>query len=235
MKRTMMTMLAAGAALAATMTSYAGIQLESVYSQAGLEYENDSFLPPPFGGQDEYDFVTDSRSTLGMARAEAGSDPAGAAWSSTGMLADGTRFSVSQGLSYDSMYYDPADFDADMFSRLTIRLEQEMQLDYSFSWTVNSAELFNGTFRIKQGSTYLQSRSYSSSNQAEGSSMVLGPGTYTFFFWLSGREASGGMFPDRSSGNSRLVSYMSFSEVPAPGALALLGLAGCAWRRGRRA
>ena len=151
------------------------------------------------------------------------------------MLGDGMRFSVSQGLSYDSMYYDPADFDADMFSRLTIRLEQEMQLDYSFSWTVNSAELFNGTFRIKQGSTYLQSRSYSSSNQAEGSSMVLGPGTYTFFFWLSGREASGGMFPDRSSGNSRLVSYMSFSEVPAPGALALLGLAGCAWRRGRRA
>ena len=234
MKRTMMTMLAAGAALATTMSAFAGVQLNSVFSSASLEYENDSLLPPPLGGEDEYEFVTDSTTTLGMARAEAGSDPGGAAWSSTSMFGGGAQFSVSQGLSYDSMYYDPADFDADMYSRLSITLDQEMQLDYSFSWAVNSAELFNGSFKIYRGSTYVHGRYYSSSNQAGGSSIMLGPGSYTFAFDLDGRDASG-MYPDFSSGNSRLVSYMSFSEVPAPGALALLGLAGCAWRRGRRA
>ena len=49
MKRTMMTMLAAGAALATTMSAFAGVQLNSVFSSASLEYENDSLLPPPLG------------------------------------------------------------------------------------------------------------------------------------------------------------------------------------------
>lgn len=235
MKRSTTILLAAGAALATTGSSFAGVFLNSVYSAVHLEYENDGWGFPPFGGEGEHYAVTDSRTSLGMAQAQAGEDPGGVAWSAVGMYDDGMRFMVSQGLSYDSMYPDPAEFDADMRSRISITLDQSMRLDYSFVWSINSAELFNGAFDIYRDFSLHHHCSFSASNPIEGGSIVLEAGYYSFVFNLDGAEASGGVFPDWTSGNSSLVTTMNFSAGPAPGALALLGLAGCAWRRGRRA
>lgn len=229
MKRTMKTMLAAGAALATTLPSLAGIQLNDVYSEASLTYENGGGM----FGDDEYEYDSDTADYLGTARAEAGNDPGGAAWSSTFRYQGGTRFEVRQGLSYDSMWADPADFRSSMYSRLSITIDRELQLDYSFNWSLDSAELRNGSFTILRGSTYVDRRTYSSSNQAAGSSIMLDPGAYTFIFRLGGREGSNWM-EYSSSSSSQFVANMNFSEVPAPGGLALLGLAGCAWRRARR-
>lgn len=229
MKCTMKTMLAAGAVLATTLPSLAGIQLNDVHSEATLTYENGGGM----FGDDEYEYDSDTTDFLGTARAEAGNDPWGVAWSSAFMYEGGMRFSVRQGLSYDSMWADPADFRSSMYSRLSITIDQQMQLDYSFNWSLDSAELYNGSFAIRRGSTYVGGRSYSASNQTAGSSILLDSGTYTFFFHLRGREGSNWM-DYFSSSSSQFVANMNFSEVPAPGALALLGLAGCVHRRSRR-
>ena len=235
MKHSMKIMLAAGSVLATTVSAFGGIQMNSVFSEASLRYENDGFGVPFFGGsEDEHEYVVDRRSTLGAARAEAGDDPAGAAWSSVGRYDDGMRYTVSQGLSYGSMYSDPVDFTGMMYSTLVLTIDHEMQLDYSFAWSMNSARLTNGSFEIRRGSDTVHRRIYDAIDPAAGASILLGPGTYSLTFRLRGSEASGGMFPDWSSGNSRLLTTMNFSTIPAPGALALLGLAGCAWRRGRR-
>ena len=122
-------------------------------------------------------------------------------------------------------------------------------ISYSYSWTNNEGDsswssdmligvTHSGTavsvggynLSFTSGSSWgALAGSYSSgtySGYASGSMAMSGPAG---FWWVNGWSASAG------TTSSATVTLMGINAIPAPGALALLGLAGIAGRRRRRA
>ena len=216
-------MLAAGLVIGMIgVPSQGGIQLDS--HGIGLIMQRNHAL----SGQSET--VTGHQLEMGTSVVSLGGEPSGTAWSGLDWLQDGDGFQITAGLEHGDIDDDSISFESRMETMVRFHLSETMQVDYSYGLMFDGSTLepLVGSIRITSDSGEVHVGSLGQSGT--GGSLMLGPGfhkinTILLAQTLPEMEGSGGVGLDMT---------IRFTSVPAPGALALLGLAGCAGCRRRR-
>lgn len=216
-------MLAAGLVIGMIgVPSQGGIQLDS--HGIGLLMQRNHAL----SGQSET--VTGHQLEMGTSVVSLEGDPNGTAWSGLDWLQDGDGFQITGGMEHDDIDDESISFESRMETMVRFHLSETMQVDYSYGLMLDGSTLesFSGSIRFTSDSGEVHVGSLGQSGI--GGSLVLGPGfhkinTILLSQTLPGMEGSGAMGIDMA---------IRFTSVPAPGALAILGLAGCAGCRRRR-
>ena len=222
---TMTHMLAAGIVIAmSAVPSHGDIQLGD--HGAGV------FVLQEDAGAGDSDWSSIAQLGMGTVVASAGSDPVGTAWAGLDWLEDGTGFQITHGFEHGDINNSFISFQARMESMIRFVLDEPMQVDYAYERDIEGNTLFSLdgaiSFFSEPGGWHTHMLSSNVMNGAGG--LILGPGVHrisTDFVGMTyeGMEGSGEMTVDM---------VILFTPLPAPGALALLGLAGCAAGRRRR-
>jgi len=217
--------VAAVTAVAMTCTpSHAGLQLENQGVGCLVLQENSA--------SGESNWSSAAQMELGTITASVGSNPMGTASAGLDWLEDGTGFQFTNHFQHGDINDPFTMFQGRMESMVKVILDEPMQLDYSYDMNFDESTLYllNGRINLSSPGGSIH-HTLNQEIPTGSSSYILEAGLHNINLLFVGQTYEG----IQGSGEMSMGVTMRFTALPAPGALALLGLAGCASRRRRRA
>lgn len=182
------------------------------------------------GGEPDWSSV--AQLEMGTVTASVGSNPSGTAWAGLDWLEDGTGFQFTNGFEHGNINDSFTTFEARMESMINFVLDEPMQIDYSYELNSGGSEFssLHGSIDFFSDPGGLFMHSFNDDFSIGNNSLILDPGTHRISTVFIGQTYLG----MQGSGEMSVDMAIRFTPLPAPGALALLGLAGCAAHRRRR-
>jgi len=182
-------------------------------------------------GNGDPEWSWSSQYELGQISATAGSDPSGTVTNGLDWLEDGSGFQLTSGVQHEEIIDLYTMFEGRVETQVEFVLDESMQMDFTYDLDLGtSLHLVHGEIQIMtpESTTW----HVLDMDAPVGSDMyIFGPGEHKIWLHYTVTTYLG----PRSAGEMSMDMTMWFTPLPAPGALALLGLAGCASRRRRRA
>lgn len=205
------------------MPSHAGIQLEKTGIGCIMSVEDTD--------TGVHDTSWSAQLEMGMVSVSIDGTPSATGSVGMGWLEDGAGFQLSSRFLHGENNDPFAVIHGRSESMVEFTLDESMRLDYAYDMDFDAMmSVLDGQLRLvsqTHGTTFYSLNEELSSGAV---SFILEAGTYKITQDIFGQTHAG----VQDSGTMSIESTMRFTSLPAPGALALLGLAGCARRRGRR-